>query len=794
MTTGIDTSFKKFGAGSWQYSEQMCWPQTIGSEDFYFADGDFTVEFLLGAEDANYKSGLLGFWLDYWYFSIDGETNTFTFNVVKADDSLKTLSISGWTQPSSGTFKHYAAVRHGDTLLLYEDCVLKASTEITGSLKNPTSDSLMLRLVSGDPPFNVDEFCITKGLAKYTGESFPCPTEELDLEQSEIIRYVDPGPLYAGQGTGFADPYAGFQISYANLVADDWDISTGDFCIIVKWRINCKYEYGPAYDGLVMYHIIGQFKDFLYNPASGAEQGYWWALEFCDDNITFRVYDSATKTYKIDLSTPVTINWEEAWTDYRKANLDPGWIEIVVARRGDTARLLIDGIVSDEGSAANWTAMQAALQISAQSGRLVPDVPICHTTIYEAVTFDETCEFWDNYTPLGWLYYERKGIGILPRFDNPYLYVGTPGTIWKTDYSFAPRMTGEIKVEISMTGDYGITPGLSGEINIPIEISGTLGITVRCSGQLTYLGEDITEGKPENFKMPSLEFSGEGWVTITGVISCSITELEADFSARINERGPINVTIPSLTNYVDFEGEVVPSGSFGIEIPGIAFYGTAIQNISGIFSKSMPAFHFVGTGLVGEMGTIEVIIPSFSSALSSVLSAEGTLSVSIPLPIFASEQEASDYLTMVLNIKNKALTLYDNYDFNSMCRFGGKHFGATKTKIYDLDTGTTDDGTAIEWKFKTGYLDLEQKRKKKLRQAWLSYKTNGDVLMTVIQHDGTEYEYNLEGIYQTETGLRVKFGKGIKSKYVALEVENVDGSTIVLDVLRLNMIEVDKAR
>jgi hypothetical protein len=294
--------------------------------------------------------------------------------------------------------------------------------------------------------------------------------------------------------------------------------------------------------------------------------------------------------------------------------------------------------------------------------------------------------------------------------------------------------------------------------------------------------------------MPSLEFSGEGWVTITGVISCSITELEADFSARINERGPINVTIPSLTNYVDFEGEVVPSGSFGIEIPGIAFYGTAIQNISGIFSKSMPAFHFVGTGLVGEMGTIEVIIPSFSSALSSVLSAEGTLSVSIPLPIFASEQEASDYLTMVLNIKNKALTLYDNYDFNSMCRFGGKHFGATKTKIYDLDTGTTDDGTAIEWKFKTGYLDLEQKRKKKLRQAWLSYKTNGDVLMTVIQPDGTEYEYNLEGIYQTETGLRVKFGKGIKSKYVALEVENVDGSTIVLDVLRLNMIEVDKAR
>jgi hypothetical protein len=145
------------------------------------------------------------------------------------------------------------------------------------------------------------------------------------------------------------------------------------------------------------------------------------------------------------------------------------------------------------------------------------------------------------------------------------------------------------------------------------------------------------------------------------------------------------------------------------------------------------------------------------------------------------------YLNMVMNIRNAALTLYDNYDFNSLCRFNGKHFGATKTGIFDLDTGDLDDDDIIDWNFRTGYLDMEQKTTKKLRQAWLSYKSSGNIILTVVQPDGTEYEYTLEGIETDDTGLRVKFGRGLASKYVALDVKGVDGSTITLDTLRLTL-------
>jgi hypothetical protein len=149
---------------------------------------------------------------------------------------------------------------------------------------------------------------------------------------------------------------------------------------------------------------------------------------------------------------------------------------------------------------------------------------------------------------------------------------------------------------------------------------------------------------------------------------------------------------------------------------------------------------------------------------------------------------------MVMNLKNQALTIYKNYNFNSMCQFNGVPLGATKTGIYNLNSGETDDGTVIDWNIKTGLIDLEQVVKHKLRQAWISYKTNGDILFTVILPDGTEYEYALKGIDNTENGLRVKFGKGIRSKYIALDIENINYSTFELDELKLHFQKTQQVR
>jgi hypothetical protein len=249
----------------------------------------------------------------------------------------------------------------------------------------------------------------------------------------------------------------------------------------------------------------------------------------------------------------------------------------------------------------------------------------------------------------------------------------------------------------------------------------------------------------------------------------------------------LTVGIPKYS--IKLSGQQEIQGTLNAILPREQFKATAFINETGVLTVAIPMVLFTGTVEEGSQGTLNITIPSYRITLDGYVSAEATLNITIPMPIFHAEQlvESTDYLTMVMNTKNKALTLYDNYLFNSLCAFGGKHFGATSTGIFDLDAGTMDNGSFIEWNIKTGYLDLEQTQKKKLVEAWTSYKTDGDIKFTVIQPNGEEYEYILQGIDPTETGLRLKFGRGIRSKYVALNIKNIDGSSIDLDELKLHL-------
>jgi hypothetical protein len=217
---------------------------------------------------------------------------------------------------------------------------------------------------------------------------------------------------------------------------------------------------------------------------------------------------------------------------------------------------------------------------------------------------------------------------------------------------------------------------------------------------------------------------------------------------------------------------------------------------AGVLTVSIPMPVIDFTLLQGAVGTLTFSIPVPEISLSGNLSAEGTLSITIPMQDInlASFTATNTYLNMVLNIRNQALTLYTNYPFNSMCRFNGVHLGATSTKIHNLESGENDDGTLIDWNIRLPYFDLEQKMKRRITHVWLSYKSSGDFIATIITPSGDEWEYPVEAVNTTENGIRVTFGKGIKSKYVALDVKNTDGSDIDLDTIRIQFDQFNKKR
>ena len=329
-----------------------------------------------------------------------------------------------------------------------------------------------------------------------------------------------------------------------------------------------------------------------------------------------------------------------------------------------------------------------------------------------------------------------------------------------------------------------ITFGLDGVMTYtpPREISANLPITFGMNGSLSYgiIGS-------LQFTLPILSIRLDGVIDTEGTLNLNIPMLIVTMSGRSSVEGVLTVDIPSYS--IKLTGQQEIEGALNVLLPRRKFKATGFINETGVLTVTIPMIRFTADMEEGAGGTLNVTIPSYRITLDGYVSAEATLNITIPMPIFHAEQlvESDDYLTMVMNTKNKALTLYDNYLFNSLCAFGGKHFGATATGIFYLDSDTKDNGAMIEWNIKTGYLDLEQGQKKKLVEAWLSYKTDGDIKFTVMQPNGEEYEYILQGIDPTETGLRLKFGRGIRTKYVALNISNIDGSSIDLDELKLHL-------
>jgi hypothetical protein len=354
----------------------------------------------------------------------------------------------------------------------------------------------------------------------------------------------------------------------------------------------------------------------------------------------------------------------------------------------------------------------------------------------------------------------------------------------------APLLQGRM-VSSFVSGSIAISPLLQGRMSSQLYVSGSIAIAPLISGTAETV--EWATGEAPYIYFPAYAVYGEGLTDEVANASISLPFFTFSATGINSAEGDASFIVPILS--VSATGEDAITGTASISLPRLVIDASTLISSIGNASISFPLLSVSGTGQDGAVGTFNKSIPMFKLSASSFNEILGNGDIVLPMfTLEISRLPTTAYLSMVMNLKNRALTLYDNYDFNSLCRFKDKHFGATSTGVYDLDIGTTDAGTLIGWNFRTGYLDLEQKNKKKLKQAWLSYKTDGDLTLTVIQPNGDEYEYSLQGIDTTETGLRVKFGKGIRSKYVALDVRNVDGSTITLDTLKFHLDKLDVNR
>jgi len=123
--------------------------------------------------------------------------------------------------------------------------------------------------------------------------------------------------------------------------------------------------------------------------------------------------------------------------------------------------------------------------------------------------------------------------------------------------------------------------------------------------------------------------------------------------------------------------------------------------------------------------------------------------------------------TWALNTRNRAVTEYTGYEFNSFGQIASRYVGASSTGLYEL-TGDTDDGSDIIAAIRTGALQIAGSRFTAFKAAYLGIRGGGEFVLKIESGDGQSYTYTVTAHDMRTT--KVNIGKGLRARYFALEL------------------------
>jgi len=304
--------------------------------------------------------------------------------------------------------------------------------------------------------------------------------------------------------------------------------------------------------------------------------------------------------------------------------------------------------------------------------------------------------------------------------------------------------------------------------------------------------------------LPSILASGEA--TQGPVATASLTLLSMTLSSSaitgVAGVGAITLALPTLTAYAS--SDPIPA------LAPMTLNATAITGSAGIGNITLPDMVLNATvmdiveadlvlqslsvsaiAVTGSIGAGSITLPTMTLAAIAYIETVGAGSIVMPLMLLnavaAQQAFGAGYITVSMDTGKQALTAYTNYPFNSFCMFGGELYGASDAGLFKL-TGATDNGTAIAATFTGGVTDFGDSHLKTIDRAYVGYRTDGDLTLSLTQHDdGAVYTYRLAsntmpGIF----GRRVITGRGLRARYYQWSISNVDGADFSIDTLELS--------
>ena len=133
---------------------------------------------------------------------------------------------------------------------------------------------------------------------------------------------------------------------------------------------------------------------------------------------------------------------------------------------------------------------------------------------------------------------------------------------------------------------------------------------------------------------------------------------------------------------------------------------------------------------------------------------------------------------IVMNVRNKALTQYHNFNYDSLCAWRGSYLLGNSQGIYEIGEQYSDDaGAEIKAFASFVALDLGVSARKRIRSAELSYMSEGEM---VISWQGDERDLTSQqilpevddGTFQT---LQIPGDRSVEGTYLTFTLANATG-------------------
>ena len=227
---------------------------------------------------------------------------------------------------------------------------------------------------------------------------------------------------------------------------------------------------------------------------------------------------------------------------------------------------------------------------------------------------------------------------------------------------------------------------------------------------------------------------------------------------------------------------------------GVFAYGTAAGRSAerNVASASAVALRMsgAGTSLVGSLGigvvSFEEMALLVEGAATNIANAypwfESLRAAGVGLPVLTGHR------TWVVQPDSDALTEYQNYNFDALASFKGVPYGAGPSGIFRLD-GEDDNGDAIDWSFRTGFMDDKDQALKRLNEILFAMRYDGPIRVRVWTDDSVYFDYDVAN-YRPDVvhQVRAKLGKGARSRFFRVEVFGIGNVHAVFHSMQLPMI------